>query len=97
VTEGTLLRLHMQFARDKSAAAAWAVLASIHAHPQHVFWPDNLSFMEINPVRTTGHRQITDSWLAEPATRKDGKPATLDEALAVLHPGQTVLIPVGLA
>ena len=94
VTEETLLRLHMQFARDKSAAAAWRALATIHAHPRHVSWQDNFSHTAINPTRLTGHRQITDSWLAELARRQGGKLATLDAALAVLWPESTFLIPV---
>ena len=94
VTEGTLLRLHMYYAQGKSLSAAWAALASIHAHPKHVFWPDNFSYTEVSPTRLTGHRQITDAWLAELARRKGGKLATLDEALFVLWPDVTMLVPV---
>ena len=94
VTEGTLLRMHMYHARDQSASAAWAALASLHAHPKHVFWPENFSYTEIAPDRLTGHRQLTDAWLAELARRKGGKLATLDEALSVLWPEVTVLVPV---
>jgi toxin-antitoxin system PIN domain toxin len=94
VTEGTLLRLLMQHGKDKSSAGAWAVLARLHAHPRHVFWPDNFSYTEIDPTRLTGHRQVTDSWLAELASRKSGKLATLDAALHVLWPDSTLLIPV---
>ena len=32
VSEGTLLRMHMHCALDKSTSAAWVALASIHAH-----------------------------------------------------------------
>lgn len=93
VTEGTLLRLHMMHANDKSASAAWKVLSDLHAHPKHVFWPENFSYTEISPTRLTGHRQITDAWLAELAKRKNGKLATLDEPLSALWPDSTVLIP----
>ncbi len=94
VTEGTLLRIHPQLAADPSIAAAWRTLEAYHAHPRHVFWPENFSYTEIDSTRLTGHRQITDSWLAELARRKDGKLATLDAALSVLWPESTVLIPV---
>ncbi len=94
VTEGTLLRLHMQHGKDKTASTAWAALGCIHAHPRHVFWPDNFSYTEIDPTRLTGHRQITDTWLAHLAHRKGGKLATLDDALSVLWPDSTLLIPV---
>ena len=92
-TEGTLLRMHMIHGRDKSAAAAWAALASVRAHPAHVFWPENFSYTEIPPSRLTGHRQITDSWLAELARRNGGKLATLDEPLSALWPAVAVLVP----
>lgn len=49
---------------------------------------------EISPTRLTGHRQITDAWLAELARRKGGKLVTLDEALYVLWPDVTFLVPV---
>ena len=93
VTEGTLLRMHMIHGRDKSAAAAWAALASVRAHPAHVFWPENFSYTEIQPARLTGHRQLTDAWLAELARRHGGKLATLDEPLSALWPDVAVLIP----
>lgn len=94
ITEGTLLRLHVMHAADRSARAAWAALAAVRAHPRHAFWAENFSYTEISRIRLTGHRQITDAWLAELARRKGGKLATLDGALAVLHPEIVVLIPV---
>ncbi len=94
VTEGTLLRLHMQFARDRSASAAWASLGSVRAHPKQVFWAGDFSYTDLPPTRLTGHRQVTDSWLAELARRQGGKLATLDEALSALWPESVVLIPV---
>ncbi|TLD68732.1 PIN domain-containing protein [Phragmitibacter flavus] len=94
ITEGTLLRLHLQHAQDKSIAAAWAALTSLHAHPRHVFWTDSFSYTAIDPTRLSGHRQITDAWLAELAHRKGAKLATLDLALSVLWPHSTQLVPV---
>ncbi|MEI6654090.1 MAG: PIN domain-containing protein [Verrucomicrobiota bacterium] len=94
VTEGTLLRLHMALAEDTSAAAAWRTLEVYRTHPRHVFWPENFSYTDISPTRLSGHRQITDSWLAELAHRRHGKLATLDEALFALWPKVTLLIPV---
>ena len=94
VTEGTLLRIHMQLAEDTSAAAAWRTLGTYHDHPQHTFWADGFSYSDIDPTRLTGHRQVTDSWLAALAARKGGKLATLDASLSVLWPDPTFLIPV---
>ncbi len=93
LTEGTLLRIHMQQANDKTAEAAWKVLQNLRAHPKHTFWPENFSYTEISPTRLTANRQITDAWLAELAKRKDGKLATLDEPLSALWPDSTLLVP----
>ncbi|MBK1834606.1 TA system VapC family ribonuclease toxin [Roseibacillus ishigakijimensis] len=94
ITEGTLLRLHMQFAADTSSEAAWQALATLQEHPLHQFWDDSFSYQRISPLRLTGHRQITDSWLAELARLKGAKLATLDHGLAALWPQTAELIPV---
>jgi toxin-antitoxin system PIN domain toxin len=94
VTEGTLLRLHMQLALDASAQAAWSALASVRSHPRHLYWEDGFSYSEISPTRLTGHRQVTDAWLAELAQRRKGRVATLDDAFSVLYKDRVVLIPV---
>ena len=94
VTEGTLLRLHMRLAADRSAAAAWATLNSIHAHPKHEFWKDNPSYLEVAYERLTKPTQLTDAWLATLAKRNGGKVATLDEEFAILHGEVAMLVPV---
>ncbi len=94
VTEGSLLRMHMQFGFEKSAQAAWSALSNIRSHPRHVFWAGDFSYTEINPSRLTGHKQLTDAWLVELARRKGGRLATMDIALSVLWPDVAFLIPV---
>jgi len=93
VTESTLLRLHSMMSVEQTLVAAWESLASFHSHPKHVFWAEDFSYLEIPSGRLTGHRQVTDAWLAELARRKGGKLATLDEGLALLWPESTQLIP----
>jgi uncharacterized protein len=93
VTEGTLLRVHMRLAADRSAAAAWAVLNSIHAMEAHQFWDDGFSYLALQPGSLTGWAQVTDAWLAELARRKRAKLATLDAALAVQHGDVAFLLP----
>lgn len=85
VTEGTLLRIHMIHAVDRSAPAAWAALAEIAAHPQHVFWDEAPSYQGVPHRMLQGHRQVTDAWLAELARLRGGLLATFDAALAELH------------
>ena len=93
ITEGTLLRVHMKLAEDRSAAAAWSVLEAIHAMPDHVFWNDGFSYREVAFARLTGLSQVTDAWLAELARRHGARLATLDIALATLHSDVGFLVP----
>ena len=94
VTQGTLLRLHMRFADDGRAAAAWRALIEVEAHPRHVFWGDGFSYTGVRSAGLQGHRQVTDAWLAELARRRKGRVATLDAAFATLHDDVAVLVPV---
>ncbi len=93
ITEGTLLRVHMQVAKDRSAAAAWSVLEAIHQMPDHLFWNDGFSYREVSFSGLTGLKQVTDAWLAELARRHQAQLATLDIALAALHSDVGYLIP----
>lgn len=86
VTEGTLLRVHMAVAMNRSAKAAWQALEEIRSLKQHVFWQAGFSYNEVGNRKLTGGKQVTDAWLAELARRKNGSLATLDAGLAVLHP-----------
>ena len=94
VTQGTLIRLHMHQASNRSAAAAWRALAEIEAHPRHVYWDDDLPYRDGPPAVLQGPRQITDAWLAQLARRRGARVATLDGPLAALHADVATLLPV---
>jgi toxin-antitoxin system PIN domain toxin len=93
VTEGTLLRLHMQFAEDSSASAAWKTLGLLRQMQGHEFWNDGFSYAEVSCRRLTGHREVTDAWLAELARKHRGKLATLDAGFAAQHPAVVHMVP----
>ena len=93
VTQDTLLRVHMQLAADRSAAAAWRTLGRVVRHPAHTFWPGGLSFVDAPHAHLRGAKQVTDAWLAELARQHSARLATLDAALALLHPDVADLIP----
>lgn len=97
VTEGTLLRVHMSVAMDRSAKAAWQALEEIRSLKQHVFWQAGFSYSEVGSRKLTGGKQVTDAWLAELARRKTGLLATLDAGLALLHPDVAAWIPADFA
>ena len=93
ITQGTLLRLHMMFASDKSPAAAWQTLGVLEAHPCHVFWNAGFGYRQVAYQSLSGPKQVTDAWLAELARRNGAKLLTLDEGLVALHPDVAVLLP----
>jgi len=92
ITQGTMLRLHMMYATDKSPAAAWQTLAVLEAHTRHVFWNDGFGYQQVAHHALTGPKQVTDAWLAEFARRNGAKLLTLDEGLASLHRDVAVLL-----
>lgn len=97
VTQGTLLRVHMAFASDPSPRAAWKALSAVVGHPDHVYWDDGTSYLEVPHGTLRGPKQITDAWLAALARRRGGWLATMDAALAALEPDVVRLLPMALA
>ena len=60
---------------------ALAVLEANTTHPDHEFWPDDLSLSEAlrgSADILTGHRQVTDAYLLALAGRRRGAFATFD-------------------
>jgi uncharacterized protein len=94
ITQGALFRFHLRAGADASAESAKLLLESISALPRHEFWPDDASYLDIENTGIIGHRQVTDAYLVLLAHRHGGSVATMDQALAALHGGVT-LIPTG--
>ena len=91
ITQGTLLRLAMM--QGSSLGDASALLNGICALPDHEFWPDELAYSDVQMSGVIGHRQVTDAYLAQLARARGGQLATLDAALAALHPDVVVAVP----
>jgi uncharacterized protein len=77
----------------QSAAAARDVVGAIEDANRHEFWPDSISFADVEVGGVVGHRQITDAYLAQLARSREGKLATLDSGLAHRHSDVALLIP----
>lgn len=92
ITQGALFRFHLRAGFDATAASAKALLGAIAALPNHEFWPDNASYLDLPTTGLVGHRQVTDAYLVLLARSHGGALATLDEALAAMHP-EAMLIP----
>ena len=91
ITQGSLVRFLLR--AGQSATAALDVVSAIEEANGHEFWPDSLSFVDVEVGGVVGHRQVTDAYLAQLARRRDGQLATLDSGLAHLHSDIAILIP----
>jgi toxin-antitoxin system PIN domain toxin len=91
ITQGSLIRFLVR--EGQTASAAQDVIGAIASDPRHEFWPDSISFGEVELAGVIGHRQVTDAYLAQLARSHNGRLATLDQALAQLHSDVTELVP----
>lgn len=92
ITQGALIRHYMRQTEKPSIQAGKHLLAGFIALPTHHFWPDDASYLDLPEKGVVGHRQVTDAYLVLLAAGHNGVLATMDEALAAIHPG-VFLIP----
>jgi toxin-antitoxin system PIN domain toxin len=91
IVEGALARFLIRL--GQSPSTAMALLEGFHASPRCEFWPDDIAYREADLGHVTGHRQVTDAYLAALAAAHHGLLATFDQALAEALPQRTTLIP----
>ncbi len=92
ISEGALLRYLLRV--GESLASARALLATVRALPSVEFWPDSLSYADLELKHVRGHRQVTDAYLVALVRDRPGALlATLDHGLASDCPGATFLVP----
>lgn len=90
VTQGALVRFLLR--GGAAARDAIDVVRGLSAAEGHEFWPDQLGYDAIDMRGVIGHKQVTDAYLAGLARSRDGRLATLDRALAVLHDDVALLL-----
>ena len=93
ITQGSLVRFLLR--SGHSASAARDVVIAVGAVSRHEFWPDHVTFADVELGGVVGHRQVTDAYLAQLARGREGQLVTLDSGLAHLHGDVAVLIPTG--
>jgi len=91
ITQGALFRFHLRVGAHATAESARLLLESISALPRHEFWADDVSYLDLKPAGIVGHRQVTDAYLIHLARRHGGLLATMDQALAAVHPGASLI------
>ncbi len=93
IVEGSLVRFLVRI--GETAQSAKELLRVVHATPRCTFWTDALSYRDVDLDDVTGHRQVTDSYLAGLARSNKGNLATLDRALAARFPEVAELVTRG--
>lgn len=91
ITQGSLIRFHLRAGVEATAKSARLLLESISSLPRHEFWPDDVSYLKMATKGIVGQRQVTDAYLVMLAREHGGLLATLDQALAAVHAGTTLL------
>jgi len=89
ITEGALARFLVRVGESKTVIKE--ILTALHQVPGHVFWPDDVSYVDLDLSGVRGYRQVTDAYLVALAAHHGGVLSTLDEALAVCHPAAELL------
>jgi predicted nucleic acid-binding protein len=91
ITEGALIRYLIRVGETIGTAAR--LLTALRRSSRFEFWAASISYADASLEHVTGHRQVTDAYLASLATTQGARLATLDEALSRTL-GETVeLIP----
>jgi uncharacterized protein len=91
ITQGALFRFHLRAGVEATAKSAKLLIESISSLDRHEFWPADVSYLDVPTAGITGHRQVTDAYLVMLARKRRGSVATMDEALAAVHTGTTLL------
>lgn len=93
IVEGALARFLIRVGETSSTVTR--LLEAFHESQQCDFWEDSISYSSVDLATVSGHRQVTDTYLAALAASRGGRLATFDRALATAHPRSTLLIPEG--
>ena len=91
ITEGAMVRYLIRV--GETTATASQLLKTLRESPRVDFWPDSISYTETALEHVTGHRQVTDAYLASLAASNQARLATLDVALAAELSATVDLIP----
>lgn len=91
ITQGALIRFYLRSGVGATAESAKLLLTTISALNRHEFWPDDASYLDMPTAGVIGHRQVTDAYLVLLAREHGGSLATMDQALAAIHTGTTLI------
>lgn len=90
VVEGALVRFMIRIGH--SPATIQLLVARLTQVPGYQWWPDSVSYADIDLSAIRGHRQVTDAYLVALARSNGARLATLDVGLSETHPEGSLLI-----
>lgn len=91
IVEGALFRFLLRLGQSQATVKDW--LVRLYAGPGVEFWPDAVSYCDVDLVHVVGHRQVTDAYLVSLARINDGLLATFNRGLQRAAGQHVVLIP----
>lgn len=91
ITQGSLVRLLLR--EGHPASAAMSVVAALADDPRHEFMADTVPYSQVPPHGVVGHRQVTDTYLAQLARTNEVRLVTFDHGLAQQHDDVVDLLP----
>lgn len=91
MVEGALVRFMIRIGHAPGTVAL--LLSRLAAMPGYEWWPDSVSYSELDLSGLRGHRQVTDAYLVTLAMAHGAQLATFDGGLSVAHPEGALLIP----
>ena len=94
VVEGSWIRTAIRMFGKDGVKFGLETLNAYRSLSNCEFWPDTLSYAEIDLSGVIGRKQVTDAYLAGLAKSKNAKLATFDLGLAALRPDVVSLVPV---
>lgn len=95
IVEGALVRFLVRSGESSTTVAT--LIQRIRDLPSCEFWPDSISYADVDFGHVTGHRQVADAYLVSLARDHGAALATLDEGLAISLPNDTLLVPQSAA
>ena len=94
IVEGAWLRMSLRLEPKHGLRDGLTALKAYRALENCEFWPESISYTEIDWRGVIGHKQVTDAYLVALAKLKNAQLASFDRGLAALRPDVVHLVPI---
>lgn len=94
IVEGAWLRMSLRLEPKQGSRDGLIALSAYRALKNCEFWPESISYSEIDWRGVISHKQVTDAYLVALAKSKNAQLASFDRGLAALRPDVVRLVPI---